>query len=315
MIDTIAQNVGIDISKAQLDVATFPDGEFCQFTNDVQGFKELGKWLSRFTFERIVFEATGPYHRKLEQFLNARQLVYAKVNPRQARRFAEATGRLVKTDRVDALMLARFGALLQPANTLGKSHTIEALGELTLARRALIKDRTAARNRLQCLASPLLKQQTNQRLKQIDKHIKTIDLACGVLIKADETLLGKARILLSIPGIGPIAVTTMLAEMPELGQMDKRQAASLAGLAPVTRQSGNWSGKSFIRGGRANLRHALYMPALVAINHNKELKITYQKLIAVGKPPKLAITAIMRRLIIIANALLRDQRNWNENNA
>lgn len=313
MTDTIAQNVGIDISKAHLDVATFPDGEYCQFSNDNQGHKELGKWLLRFDFDRVVFEATGPYHRKLEQFLNAQQLVYAKVNPRQARRFAEATGKLVKTDRVDALMLARFGALLQPSETIGKTQSIEELSELVVARRALIKDRTAARNRLQCLTSSLLKQQVDLRLQQIKQDIKTIDLTCEKIIKSDDTLLGKAQIISSIPGIGPIATKTMLAEMPELGSMDKRQTASLAGLAPITRQSGKWSGKSYIRGGRANLRHALYMPALVAINHNKELKIVYQKMIAAGKPPKLAITAIMRRLIIIANALLRDQRKWTEN--
>ena len=313
MTDTIAQNIGIDISKAHLDVVTFPDGEFRQFSNDAQGHKALTKWLCQFAFERIIFEATGPYHQQLERFLNRQQLRYAKINPCQARRFAQASGTLAKTDRIDASMLARFGALLQPAFTQAKSPLLEDLSELIVARRALIKDRTAARNRLQRLRTPFLCQQIKQRLNQIKEHISAIDLACEDIIKSDHVLSERAQILNSIPGIGPIATMTMLAEMPELGSMNKRQTASLAGLAPITRQSGKWHGKSFIHGGRASLRQTLYMPALVAINHNKELGAKYQTMIAAGKPAKIAITAIMRRLVITANALLRDQRMWTEN--
>jgi len=304
--------IGIDISKALLDVATYPDGQYKQFTNNKKGHKELLNWHDTLPAKLIVFEATGAYHRGLERFLGEHGLPYSIVNPRQARRFAEATGRLAKTDRVDALMLARFGELLEPAHSESKSQTLETLSELGAARRALAKDRTAAKNRRHNLLSPLLKRQVKRRLLQIETDIKAIDAACRQLIREDQPLARRFDILVSIPGLGEITAIIILAQMPELGNMDKRQTAALAGLAPITRQSGTWKGKSFIRGGRAHLRKALYMPALVACQFNHQLKQKYRKMIAAGKPAKVAITAIMRKLIIIANALIRDDRKWSE---
>jgi transposase len=305
--------IGIDISKANLDVACFCVGEPRQFSNDDKGHKAFLKWLSQFDVTLIVFEPTGPYHRRLERLLADADLPYAKINPRQARRFAEATGKLAKTDRVDAIMLARFGALLTPTQSTIKSQELEDLAELHVARRGLMKDRTVTMNRQHSLVSPFLKRQATQRLKQIEAHITAIDERCRNLVKADPQLRQRRDILLTIPGIGKLTALILLIEMPELGTMDKRQAAVLAGLAPMTRQSGTWKGKSFIRGGRANLRQALYMPALVASRFNQDLRQKYQAMIAAGKPAKVAITAIMRRLITIANALLRDQRKWTEN--
>ena len=304
--------IGIDISKALLDVATYPDGQYQQFTNDTKGHKAMVKWLGALNFKRIVFEATGAYHRGLEQFLDQRGYPFAKVNPRQARRFAEATGKLAKTDRVDSLMLARFGELLQPPHSESKSQTLVELAELQVARRGLIKDRTAAKNRQHNLVSPIIKRQVNRRLKQIEADIRTIDEACLTLVRADQQLHHRYDILVSIPGLGSLTAIIILAEMPELGNMDKRQTASLAGLAPITRQSGTWKGKSFIRGGRANLRQALYMPALVAIRFNQEMAAKYKTMTEAGKPAKVAITAIMRKLIITANSLLRDNRKWSK---
>jgi len=304
--------IGIDISKALLDVATYPVGQFKQFTNNKKGHKALIKWLATLTTKRIVFEATGAYHRGLEQFLGEYGLAFCKVNPRQARRFAEATGKLVKTDRVDALMLARFGELLEPPHSASKSQPLEELDELVVARRALVKDRTAAKNRQHNLRSPLLKRQIKQRLKQIKQQIETIDARCMKLVQSDALLSKRYNILISIPGIGALTAIIILSEMPELGTMDKRQTAALAGLAPVARQSGSWKGKSFIRGGRANLRQALYMPALVATRFNEEMATRYKTMTKAGKPPKVALTAIMRKIIITANSLLRDGRKWSE---
>lgn len=304
--------IGIDISKDHLDSHRLPDGACNRFANTKAGIKALIKWLLADLPERVVFEPTGAYHRKLERSLAEAGISYAKVNPRQARRFAEATGTLAKTDRVDAMMLARFGAVLDPAATVTRNQAVETLGELVVARRGLIKDRTATKNRQHNLSSALLKQQAKRRLKQIGADIAAIDAECRRLVEADEDLNLRFAILISIKGIGQVAVMTMLAEMPELGTMDKRQTASLAGLAPVTRQSGAWRGKSFIQGGRRTLRQALYMPALVAVRFNDELKAKYQALVEAGKPHKVAITAIMRKLITIANALIRDQRTWAE---
>jgi len=304
--------IGIDISKALLDVATYPDGLFKQFTNNKKGHKELIKWLASLQTKLIVFEATGAYHRGLEHFLGEHGLPFSKINPRQARRFAEATGKLVKTDRVDALMLARFGELLEPPHSASKSQTLEELNELVGARRALVKDRTAAKNRQHNLRSPLLKRQTKHRLKQIKEQIKAIDARCMEMVQSDALLNKRYNILLSIPGLGALTAIIILSEMPELGTMDKRQTAALAGLAPVARQSGSWKGKSFIRGGRANLRQALYMPALVAIRFNEEMAQKYKSMTEAGKPAKVAITAIMRKLIITANSLLRDGRKWSK---
>jgi len=307
--------IGIDISKAKLDVACFPGSEIRQFSNDGKGHKALLKWLRRFDLTLMVFEPTGPISSPVGALGADCGLPYAKINPRQARCFAEATGKFAKTDRVDAIMLARLGALLTPTQSTIKSQLLEDLNELHVARRGLMKDRTAIKNRLHSLVLPFLKRRATQQLKQIDAYIADIDEHCRDLVDADPQLRQRRDILLTIPGIGELTALILLIEMPELGTLDKRQAAALAGLAPMTRQSGTWKGKSFIRGGRANLRKALYMPALVASRFNQDLKQKYQAMIEAGKPPKVAITAIMRRLITIANALLRDQRKWTENRA
>ena len=315
MQETVAENtglinIGIDISKARLDVATYPDGEVEQFTNNAKGHKQLARWLGGMDVQCITFEATGAYHRGLERFLGARAIPYSKVNPRQARDFAKATGKRAKTDKVDALMLARFGAVLEPLLGASKGQALEILIELIHARRALVKDRTATRNRMKTLELTLLRQQGEQKLRQIKRQITAIEAACKALIGEDKVLARRFEIIQSIPGLGTITAIIMLAEMPELGTMDKSQTASLAGLAPIARQSGTWKGTSFIQGGRAYLRQALYMPALVACRFNQELKDKYEKMIAGKKPKKVAITAIMRKLIITANALLRDDRKW-----
>jgi transposase len=308
----IAQNVGVDISKATLDVHLHPAGIARQFTNDASGIKALLGWLGDRDIARIVFEPTGPYHHRLERRLGDAGLPLAKVNPLQARRFAQAAGAHAKTDAIDAAMLARMGALLTPPVRQITSEAIDDMRELHIARLALIKDRTAARNREHACRSPLLKRHAAQRLAQIDRQIAAIDAALNARLQTDPELVSRFEILISIPGVGALTAIIMLIEMPELGQLESKQVASLAGLAPQARDSGQYRGKRHIRGGRAVLRQALYMPALVATRFNVDLKAKYQAMVTAGKPPKVAITAIMRKLIILANTLLKADRKWIE---
>ena len=302
--------IGIDVSKATLDAYRLNARCHARFSNDRAGLKALIEWIG--TAALVVFEATGAYHRQLETALAAQRLAYAKVNPRQARRFAEATGRLAKTDCVDAAMLARMGAVLDLDAQTSRTETLQALKDLMTARRALIKDRTAALTRQKVLASSLLQRQAAARLRQIEAHLRELDAAITEAVKSDAVLSQKLAILISIPGIADTTAFAMLVEMPELGTLDGKQAASLAGVAPISRQSGKWHGHERIRGGRAFLRRAIYMPALAAVRFNPEFKAKYEQLTAAGKPAKVALVAIMRKLIVLVNALLRDGRQWSE---
>jgi transposase len=302
--------IGVDVSKDHLDAHRLTDGASRRFANDKRGHKALIKWLAQTPVQRVVFEPTGPYHRAMERALGVAGVPFAKVNPRQARRFAEATGKLAKTDSLDAAMLARMGAMLELAPRPGRSEVLLELKELYLAREALVKDRTAAKNRAKALTLALLKRHNAQRIEQIERQIETVEAAITGIIEADADLTVRFAILTSIPGISKITAFALLIEMPELGLLEPGQAACLAGLAPIARQSGRWTGRAFIRGGRANVRQALYMPALVAMRFNPDLKAKYDQFVAAGKPAKVALTAIMRKLIVLANALLSANRNW-----
>lgn len=259
---------------------------------------------------RVVYEATGRYHRDLEAVLGRAGHSLVKVNPTRARRFAQATSQGAKTDRVDAAMLARMGAVLDLDATPVRSETMHEIRELHIARLALNKDRTACRNRLEAARNKVVLAQLRARLRQVDSQLAQIDAELARLVAEDPALARRRDILRSIPGIGAVTAIAMIVEMPELGTMEPKEAASLAGLAPITRESGKWKGRSKIGGGRRGVRNALYMPALVAIRHNLHLAETYRKLVDAGKPAKLAIAAIMRKLVILANALIRDDRKW-----
>ena len=305
--------IGVDVSKDHLDAHRLADGAARRFANDRGGHKALIKWLAQTPRYRVVFEPTGPYHRAVERALGIAGVPFVKVNPRQARRFAEATGKLAKTDRLDAAILARMGALLELQARPARSEILLELKELYVAREALVKDRTAARNRGKVLTLSLLKRQNAQRLEQIDRQIATVEAAILEIIEiieADASLADRFAILTSIPGVSTITAFALLIAMPELGALEAGQAANLAGLAPIARQSGRWTGRSFIRGGRADVRQALYMPALVAARFNPDMKAKYAHLIETGKPAKVALTAIMRKLVVLANALLKANRPW-----
>lgn len=301
--------IGVDISKDTLDAHRLPDGASHRFPNSPAGHRALIAWIDP-EVARVVFEPTGPYHAAFERALARHGLPLVKVNPRQARRFAEATGKLAKTDRLDAALLARMGALLNLDARPPQSEAIVDLKQLHLAREALVKDRTAAKNRAKSLGIALLKRLNTERLKHIERQLDAIEAEIESRIQADDDLARRFAILVSIPGVARLTAFVMLIEMPELGTMDAGQAASLAGLAPVARQSGRWTGRAFIRGGRASVRQALYMPALVAMRFNPDLKAKYKQLVEAGKPAKVAITAIMRKLVVLANALLKARRPW-----
>lgn len=307
MTDT---TIGADISKDHIDLYSLPNGQTLKVANDRKGFAAILKWIGTKRVVRIVYEPTGPYHKAFERFMMAQGVALSKVNPRLARRFAEATGRLAKTDRIDAGLLARYGALLEPRILEDNTQIYNDLKELHVARLALIKDRTAAKNREKNLSNPLLKKQNADRLRQIERQVKAVEEAIMSLVGEDATLRARFDILVWIPGLSQITAFTLLIEMPELGELDEKAAAALSGLAPMSRQSGRWTGRAFIAGGRAIVRQALYMPALVACRFNPDLKANYDRLKAAGKPPKVAITAIMRKLIVLANALLKNNRKW-----
>jgi transposase len=234
----------------------------------------------------------------------------AKVNPRQARRFAEATGKLAKTDSLDAEMLARMGVALAIEPKPGKSDLMLELKELMVARTALIKERTAQRNRSKWHTLDVLKTQMANRLKQIANDLKELDAEIKSRIDNDAVLARHYAILSSIPGFGFVAAIVLLIELPELGTLEAGKVACLAGLAPITRQSGQWRGRAHIYAGRATVRTGLYMPALVATRFNPDMKAKYDSMVKAGKMAKVAITAIMRKMVVLANVLIKEDRLW-----
>jgi len=307
--------IGADISKDHIDLYRLPDGRRLRISNDRQGFCALVKWLGEELVSRIVYEPTGAYHKKFERFMLFHGLPLSKVNPRFAHSFAIMKGKLAKTDAIDAQMLAHYGLMAQPRHLESDVLEMAELKELHTARLRLVKDRVALKNRGKNLTLSCLKKQNARALKQIEADMATIDENIMARIKADETLKARFEIILSIPGISTITAFTLLIEMPELGNIDHKAAAALSGPAPISRQSGKWKGRSFIQAGRSVVRKALYMPALVAMRFNPDLAKKYQDLIQAGKMPKVAITAVMRKLIILANALLKNQQKWTQKTA
>ena len=299
--------IGVDISKARLDAHRLRDGEAARFGNDAAGFEKLARWIG--SADCVVYEATGRYHRDFEEALVEAGLPLARANPLRARRFAQSMGN-AKTDAVDAAVLARMGAALDLPPTAPPSRALRDLGDLAAAREALVADRVAALNRQHNQRVALLRQQCRRRLAQIDRQLKAVDARIAQTLAADARLARRAETLASIPGVGQATAAGLLAAMPELGGLDAKAAASLAGLAPMARESGQWQGKRFIQGGRARVRRLLYMAAVTAIRCNPDLRRKYQALVDRGKPPKVALVAVMRKLLLLANALLRQDRLW-----
>lgn len=306
--------VGIDVCKERLDIHLHPTGQRMVIANDARGWaggwRQLKRRLSAHRVARVVMEATSRYHRAAHRSLHAAGLAVAVVNPLRARHFAEALGTLAKTDAVDARVLALMGERLDPVATPPARQAVETLQELDYARSAAIAERVALGNRHAITTSPFLRTEHARRLRSLDTHIARIEAAMHAAIEADPILAQRYAILCSIPGIGTVTATALLANLDEIGTLSGKQAAALAGLAPVARDSGTTHHQRHIRGGRPALRRALYMAALSAARYNPALKDLRQRLRDKGKPNKLALIAVARKLLVLANALVAQNRCW-----
>lgn len=302
--------VGVDVCKDHLDVYLHPLGEHLRVANDRDGLKRLKRALAAHETALVVIEATGKYHRPAHRSLGQSGFAVAVVNPLRSRLFAEAAGMLAKTDRVDARMLAIFGEALGPRARPATPEALEALQELVRARSAATKERTALVNRLAASRIALLKAELRRRLKSLDGHLLRLGTEIARRIAAEPALARRNEILRSIPGIGPTVAAELLADLAELGTLDRRAAASLAGLAPFADDSAGSHGQRRIRGGRAHARRALYWAALSAARHNHELARFHARLRDAGKRPKVALTAVMRKIVVLANTLLKENRTW-----
>jgi transposase len=302
--------IGIAVSKDTLDVHIHPAGEHRQFENTPTGFRTIVRWIADRPVARLVFEATGPYHRAFERAMGEAGLPLCKVNPRQAKRFGEALGQLAKTDRTQGCSPASGPC---SNRTCARRPRRSSVISRTCMWPAQPSSRIAPQPGTGKI--PLLKRPSRERLAQIARHLEAIEDRMLAIIESDQDLARRLAILTSIPGVATRSAFTLIADMPELGTLDGQATAALSGTAPMTRQSGKRTGKAFVTGGRVNVRQALYMPALVAARFNPDLAAMYQAMTARGKPPKVALTAIMRKLIILANALIKADRKWESRGA
>ena len=301
---------GIDVGKSGLDAHLEPGGQSRHFANTKHGRRALRNWLVRHGVTRAVFEPTGRYHRELHQCLFDSGLETVAVNPLRSRRFAEAIGRLAKNDRVDASMLARYGLLSGLAATPPKAPILHRLNDLMAIRRKHVAQR-AAQLKLHSQLDPDTASELGDPLIQVfDELIRQADKALQACIDSDPELARRAAIIRSIPGFGPANAASLCADMPELGSIDRRQAAALIGVAPYDRDSGQSSGGRHIKGGREHPRNLLYMAATSAIRFNPPMQAFFERLSASGKEHKVALVAVMRKLITLVNALLRADREW-----
>jgi transposase len=300
--------IGVDVSKTRLDVAARPSGECWQVSNDPAGIAELTGHVKDLSPELVLFEATGGYERPLAWSLAEAGVPYAVTNPRQARDFAKATGRIAKTDKIDAQALAHFAEVVRPAVRQPDADA-EALGVLVSRRRQLIEMLTAEKNRL-ALAAKLVRPDIEAHIVWLQNRLKDLDREMRDTIDARPDLRETERLLRSAKGVGPVVSSTLLATLPELGTINRRQIAALVGVAPMNRDSGAFRGRRMIWGGRADARQALYMATLTATRHDPTLNQYYCRLLAAGKAKKLALVACMRKLLTMLNAMLRDRTPW-----
>jgi transposase len=301
--------VGIDISKDHLDLHARPDGSAARYTNDADGIAVLVTRLAQFEPERIVLEATGGFEASLAAALAAAGLPVVIVNPRQVRDFAKATGKLAKTDRIDAAVLAHFAQAIRPEVRPLPDADAQALAALVDRRRQLLEMRTAEKNRL-ALASPRVATSLRAHIAWLSKQLDQVDKELGELIEASPLWRAKDDLLQGVPGIGPAVSRVLVSELPELGTLSSKRIASLVGVAPMSRDSGRMSGARSIAGGRAGVRSGLYMAILSAVRYNEPIRKFYQKLRDAGKAIKVAQVAAMRKLLVILNAMIRDNRPW-----
>lgn len=301
--------IGIDVSKARLDIGVKPGHDTWSVSNDEAGIAELTQRLAAYPDALVVLEATGGLELPAATALTAAQVAVAIINPGQVRQFARAIGQLAKTDRIDALLLAHFGEAVQPRVRPLKEAETEALSALLTRRRQLLDMLVAEKNRLSS-AHKLVRQDIKETIQWLRKRLKDVDTDLQQWVKSSPLWRVNDDILQSAPGVGPTLSLTLLAELPELGQLNRKQIAALAGVAPVNRDSGTYRGQRRVWGGRRQVRSVLYMATLAAIRCNAVIKSFYTRLIQSGKKSKVAIVACMRKLLTTLNAMIRDKTHW-----
>lgn len=302
--------VGIDVAKDKLDVHERPTGEGVRVANDEAGLRELVKRYHGQPPVLIVLEATGGYEVPVAATLASAGLAVVVVNPRQIRDFARATGQLAKTDGLDAAVIARFAEAVQPAVRPLATPAAEALAALVTRRRQLVEMLGAERNRQGQARDRQLQRRIGAHVQWLTKALAEIDRELHATIRATPLWREQDDLLKSVPGVGPVTAHTLIAAVPELGRLGRRQMAALIGVAPLNRDSGTLRGRRMISGGRAPVRRVLYMATLVAVRRNPRLATFYARLTAAGRPKKVALVAAMRKLLTIVNAIVRDQRPW-----
>ena len=306
--------VGIDVAKAELVVSVLPTMERFTVANDERGVRTLVERLRPIAPQLIVLEATGGYELLAVAALAAAVLPVIVVNPRQVRDFAKATGQLAKTDRIDADILARFADVVRPAVRPIADAEAQELEALLARRRQLLEMLQAERNRVGQVfgkGKRLVRKSLKTHIAFLERELRMTDTDLGEMVKNSPVWRERDELVQSVPGVGPVLSRTLLADLPELGRLSRREIAKLVGIAPLSRDSGTMRGRRFVQGGRATVRAVLYMAALVATRRNAVIRAFYQRLVAAGKPKKLALVACMRKLLTILNTMVRTGTRWN----
>jgi transposase len=307
-MDTIV--VGIDVSKDRLDVHVRPAGAVLSYSRDAAGIEALIGELGGLAPQLIAVEATGGFETVVVASLAAAALPVVMVNPAQVRAFATAIGQRAKTDPIDAGVIAHFAEATRPEPRKLADEATRLLADLVARRRQIIEMIGAESQREKRISVPRLRKSIRRVIGMLEKELAELDGDIDTSVRGSPAWREKENLLASVPGVGPVISRTLIADLPELGTLSRKQIAALAGLAPFTRQSGQWKGRSFIGGGRTSVRTALFMGALTAMRHNPVLKDFFDRLIAAGKPKMAAIIAVARKLLTILNAIVRDKRPW-----
>lgn len=302
--------VGIDVSKDCLDIAVRPSGEAFTVERNAAGLDRLAARLTEVSPHIVALEATGGFETVAAAALASAGLPVVVVNPAQIRAFAKAIGQRAKTDPIDAAVIAHFAEATKPEVRPLPDEATRLLADLVARRRQIIEMIGAERQREKRVTNTHLHNSITRLLKALEKELASVNADIDDAVRGSPAWREREDLLASVPGVGPTIARTLIAELPELGQLGRKQIAALAGLAPFTRQSGQWRGRSFIGGGRTAVRTALFMGAMVAMRHNPVLKAFFDRLVAAGKPKMVALIAVARKLLTILNAIIRDNRPW-----
>jgi transposase len=305
--------IGIDVAKQNFDLHSLKTGQDRRMENSTDGIRQCVALCNKIRPELIVTEATGGYERTLAATLQAEGFAVAVVNPRRIRDFARAAGQIAKTDKLDARIIAKFAATMEPMPTEQINENTQKLKALVARRSQLVGLHTAESNRLQHADGKEIRRSVAAVLKVIEAQLKTIDRQITEHIENTPQLRQRSEILDSVPGIGPTTAHMLVTELPELGRLNRRQIAALIGVAPMARDSGTFRGKRMTGGGRKKIRSRLFMPTLVAVRHNPILRAYYNKLLGRGKCKMVALVAVMRKLICILNTMIKNNQEWNPN--